>query len=240
VRQENRGLAAARNAGLARSRGHYLVFLDSDDRLLPDAVAAGAATLEARPECAFVYGHVRLVDRDGRPLPSPEQTCVRDGHYLELLRNNFIWTPGAVMYRRSAFDAVGAFDGSKRGCEDYDLSLRIARRFPVACHDRVVLEYRRHGENMSGRPGVMLQSSISALRAQSAHVRGNGLYETALASGIREMQRGYGEKLVAEVKTAVRARQWGPALRGSATLLRLYPRGLFRHAAMALGRAGRR
>src|ERR671912_965329 len=54
IRQENQGLAGARNAGIRRSNGSYLVFLDADDRLLPEALEVGLEHLNAHPECAFV------------------------------------------------------------------------------------------------------------------------------------------------------------------------------------------
>src|SRR5918995_1252705 len=57
VYQNNQGVSAARNSGLARSEGEYVVFLDADDRLLPEALEAGLRCLEARPECAFVSGY---------------------------------------------------------------------------------------------------------------------------------------------------------------------------------------
>ena len=93
IRQMNKGPADARNAGLQASSGEYLLFLDADDRLLPDAVDLGVRSLNSHSECGFVYGHVRLIAQDGSPLPSPLQVSVENDHYIELLRRNYIWTP---------------------------------------------------------------------------------------------------------------------------------------------------
>ena len=65
VRQENQGLAAARNAGWRVCRGDSVVFLDADDRLLPAALAAGMACLQEHPGCVFASGHFRYIKADG-------------------------------------------------------------------------------------------------------------------------------------------------------------------------------
>jgi hypothetical protein len=186
--------------------------------------------LEAHPECAFVSGHIRRIAADGSPLRIPPQALhkahVEGEHYLGLLRYNSVWIPGSVMYRRSVFDSVGGFDTSVNGAADYDLYLRITIRFPVRHHGEVVLDYRRHGTNMTRNAGLMLKATVAVLRRQRKHVRGNKRYEEAYTVGLREAQEIYGVPAVEEVRARLWEGAWRPALRGFQILLRYYPRGL--------------
>src|SRR6266436_3475630 len=68
VYQENAGPSAARNTGLKQTRGEYLVFLDADDRLLPEALEVGVDCLRQRSKCAFAFGRCRFVTADGSML----------------------------------------------------------------------------------------------------------------------------------------------------------------------------
>src|SRR5438093_12919445 len=114
IYQENAGPSAARNTGLKETSGEYLVFLDADDRLLPEALEIGVDCLRQHPECAFASGFCRLII--GSLLSSPKQLHVVRDHYLELLRGNYIWCPGSVIYRRTAFEVVKGFDISLGPC----------------------------------------------------------------------------------------------------------------------------
>ena len=224
VRQENRGLAEARNTGIRRTNGSFMVFLDADDRLLPDALEAGLGCFEEHPECALVYGHYRPITADGSFLAEWAQQRVEHDHYLALLKGNYIVMHATVMYRREVFDSVGGFDTSLKACEDYDLYLRIARNFPICFHDKVVAEYHQHGANMSyGDPELMLKSAGSALRSQWKYVKGNKRYEEAYKAGMRSWCDSYSKALASEVSDRVRASEWKLALRGALALLRYSP-----------------
>ncbi len=68
IRQQNRGLTASRNLGIRESRGSYIVFLDADDRLRPEAIETGLRVLAQHPECAMAVGDHVFVSADGSYL----------------------------------------------------------------------------------------------------------------------------------------------------------------------------
>ena len=225
IRQENRGLAAARNRGLAEAGGEYVVFLDSDDRLVLGALEVGVKELEAHPGCAFVSGICRKITADGSIVPGWEQFRVRDDPYLELLRSCPIYVP-AVMYRGSVFDVVGNFDTSYRAAEDYDLYYRILERFPVYCHDTLVAEIRRHDANMTRDRTLMLKYNMAALRSQRRRVKGDARYKEAYKAGERLWRDWHGAPVVNQVRSHLQEGRWWQGLKGMLALLRYYPQGI--------------
>jgi hypothetical protein len=212
IRQENRGLAEARNEGIRRSNGGYLVFLDADDRLLPNALEVGLSELKAHPECAFVSGHCRFVDVDGSPLSTPLQTPIEGDHYEALLRTCYVWMPAEVMYQRVLLEYVGGFDPVVSSSADYDLYLRIARQYPVHQHSEVVADYRRHGTNMTRNPVLMLKSEVTVLRRQRRHLGRLMQYRDAYKAGMKHSQKYFGEPLVGEARAQMEERRWHQAL----------------------------
>jgi glycosyltransferase involved in cell wall biosynthesis len=225
LRQANRGVAAARNFGLAHSRSEFLVFLDADDRLLPEAIELGVASLAKRPHVAFVAGMSRDVGSDGRKLGDRRQPLVTQDHYLRLLEDCYIWSGSSIVHRRSAVEAVDGFDESLSAGDDYDLYLRIAHDFPIYCHDAVVTEYRRHGSNTTRDSAVVLASQLDVLRRQRPRLRGRR-ERAAYRVGVRRTRAEHGRALARQAAADWQAGRRGRALRGLRTLARRDPRAL--------------
>jgi glycosyltransferase involved in cell wall biosynthesis len=238
VRQENAGVSAARNRGFEESRGDYVVFLDSDDHLAPNALDVGARALDEHPECVFVYGRCQMMAADGTLLPTPQQPRIARHPYHELLRNNYIWTPANVMFRRGALERCGTFNPDMSGSADYDLYLRLARTYPIYDHGQLVTHYRRHDANMSGDAAHMLRETLMVLRNQWPYVEGDAEAMAAYRDGWRHWQDFYGSHLVNEIRAHARGGEWAPAFEKAVVLGMLHPRGLVHHARQKLRRAG--
>jgi glycosyltransferase involved in cell wall biosynthesis len=206
--QKNAGRSAARNAGLRRSRGELVVFLDADDRLLPAALDTGVQCLEKHAECAFVSGHCRVIDSTGTVLAEPRQRVVEREHYLQLLRGgNYIWCPATVVYRRRVFDFVHGFDPSLVPVEDYDVYLRVTKDFAAHCHGEVVAEYRQHSGNTSRDFSVMQKAAIAAHEAQWPVARANRRFRAAYRAGERFWRDHYPiQHMIRRIRELVRER----------------------------------
>ena len=226
VRQENQGANAARNTGIRHSEGDYLVFLDADDRLLPEALEVGVRELEAHPECAFVFGHSDIIAEDGIHLRTPLPPLIGDDLLTILLSRSFYVVPGEVMHRRSTLENAGLFDESLNASEDYELYFRIMRKSSVYCHGKTVLEHREHDANTTRNAGKMLKGTIKVLRSQRGYVKGDKLLREAYKAGIKKGRKEYGRALARDLRAWMREGEWNRALDGVWTLLRYYPGGL--------------
>jgi glycosyltransferase involved in cell wall biosynthesis len=228
VRGENLGMAGARNFGIRNTSGDFLVFLDSDDRLLPEAIETGLGLLSAHPESAAAIGTFRRIGQDGTPLDTHEQPIVRREHYPRLLTENWAGFPARGVYRRAVFEHVEGFDPGLDAAADFGLNLEITRQFSVWSHGELVAEHRTHGDNSSGDAARMLSQTLAAVRRQRRHTRRTPALKQAYSAARRHWKAYYGELLVAQIGESMRERRVRRALGQIGTLARRYPRGLLR------------
>ena len=163
IRQENRGLSAARNAGIAAARGDFLVFLDADDRLLPEKVSASLSVFAARADLGLVYSGVRYIDAHGAPLPERGGTRQEGDLLPALLLGNLIH-PNAAMVRRAPVQEAGGFDERLTALEDWDLWLRLSvRGLRWGCIPRPLAEYRIRADAMHQDRTRMAENTLAVL-----------------------------------------------------------------------------
>lgn len=149
IRQANAGVAAARNAAIAESRGRYVALLDADDTWKPDKLALQMALFADNPQAGLVFAdHVEIRDGVAAPHSMFEQRPPARGWILpRLFMNSFIQTSTAVI-RKDALLAVGGFDAGQRLNEDIDLWYRLAEAYPFDYVDQVLVERHLVGTSL--------------------------------------------------------------------------------------------
>ena len=185
IRQTNRGLSGARNSGILAARGEFIALLDADDFWQHNYLRVTHKALIADVGLGAVQTGLRFVDGQGKPLPqSGVATVPNDQMYDRLLDGEF-FAPSAVVIRRWALAAVGLFDLDLRASEDWEIWLRVAHSYRFAGIAEPLLNYRVHGNNMSGDPEYMLKYQLLALEKHF------GKMEDDPAVWDRELQRAF-------------------------------------------------
>jgi len=143
-RQEGKGVSAAKNQAVARTRGEYIAFLDADDLWYPEKLERQTALLDRCPEYGFCSSDVDFFDESGVFIHGAIGTekQPRSGYVFdELFVNNFI-SSATIMLRRFCFDRVGGFDENIRFAEDTEMWLRVAKEFRLGYIPEVLAAYR--------------------------------------------------------------------------------------------------
>jgi glycosyltransferase involved in cell wall biosynthesis len=181
VRQQNQGVAAARNHGARLSTGELLAFLDADDVWLPGKLEQQTARFMGEPELGLVHcGYVEINaqgEQFDRHLNGLEGWVATE---MLLFRRAVILGGGSgVLIRRDAFEQTGGFDERLSTSADWDLYVRIAQEWKVGFVPEALLQYRVHDSNMSGNIRAMERDMLLAF---------DKAFESA-SPGIRRLRR---------------------------------------------------
>lgn len=187
VHQPNRGLAAARNAGIRHARGRFVAFLDSDDLWAPGKLAHHVAHLESRPDVGVSYGISAFIDENGdrlggyqmlgKELTGPVDCFVANpignGSNAMLRAEVFTedrWRDGHLTHERPPSWRC-LFDEELRQAEDFELWLRIAllTSWRIACTPWAFTFYRVHASSLSSDVELQNRFHLRAIAKVAAY-----------------------------------------------------------------------
>lgn len=169
--QSSQGAAAARNAGVAATRGEFVAFLDADDVWAPNKLNVQMSYLLEHPEVGYVVAKERNFLESGTEYP----TWLTEELFMK--EHTFVFLPSALVIRKSVFYQVGEFDPDYVIGEDKDWFIRASDARVQGFVVPETLLYRRiHDSNLCSRAQVrprevllkMLRSSVSRRRHQEA------------------------------------------------------------------------
>jgi GT2 family glycosyltransferase len=173
IRQANLGAGAARNLGLQNAHGEFVMFLDADDWLEPNALALLLAAAD-KAGADLVHGAFRYTTNDGWLTDWIGAYTGKRPLFEALCASNVLSMPAAVIARRSAVMEVGGFDPSLKNCGDWDLWGRLARsKGKIVRIDDCVANYRMRPASLSHNPNTLLgyaMQTMERLHAPDARV----------------------------------------------------------------------
>jgi glycosyltransferase involved in cell wall biosynthesis len=163
IKQENSGVAAARNRGISEAMGDYVAPIDADDLWQPEKIEKQMAALHHAGEAVgLVYTWSARIDASSRALGRAGNARHAGRVAYEIARTNFIGNGSAVLMRKAAVQEVGGYDPSLRarsaeGLEDWLLYFRIAARYQFAVVPEYLTGYRFLPTSMSANVPRMLK-----------------------------------------------------------------------------------
>ncbi len=168
IRQENKGVSAARNAGIRAASGEWIALLDSDDEWLPQKLELAGRYIQAHPDCK-IFQAEEIWMRNGRRVNPKNRHKKQGGFIYKESLPLCIVSPSAVVIKRSLFTEIGFFDETLPVCEDYDLWLRVSRKYKIGLdvHPGIV-KYGGHGDQLSRKFWGMDRFRILAMEKQLA------------------------------------------------------------------------
>lgn len=185
IKQENSGVSAARNTGMAHARGRYFAFLDSDDLWLPEKLSEQISFFRSQPDALICQTEEIWIRNGLRVNPKERHKKLSGDIFIPSLALCLV-SPSAVMIKRELIDEVGGFDEDLPACEDYDLWLRISRKYPVHLINKFLIVKRGGHEDQLSRASGLDRFRIASLKKMLDHTPLSPVQFEAAADMIRE------------------------------------------------------
>jgi glycosyltransferase involved in cell wall biosynthesis len=163
--QHGLGLVAALNYGFAQARGPFIARLDADDRAAPERLERQIRVLDSEPSLGLLGSWAQRTDEHGRPRGylRPETDPEK---LVDILTRANPFVHSTIVLRTEIARGLGGYRPAFEAAEDYDLWLRMSEVTSVANLPEPLVQYRRHGSNVTARKAI--RQSFSARLAQRA------------------------------------------------------------------------
>jgi glycosyltransferase involved in cell wall biosynthesis len=163
VRQPQCGVSAARNTGLALAKGDIIAFLDSDDLWKPQKLSVQMSLMSVRPRTKLCYADEIWV-RNGVAVNPKMRHRKYSGWIFDKVLPLCLLSLSSALFRREVFEEVGRFDESLPVCEDYDLGIRLAHRYPIHFIESfLIIKRGGHADQLSKKYWGMDRFRVKAL-----------------------------------------------------------------------------
>jgi glycosyltransferase involved in cell wall biosynthesis len=144
IYQENKGVSSARNTGIKEAKNKWICFLDSDDIWEPKKIKKQVQFHEQNPHILFSHTNEKWIYNSKEIQKKTYQRKQYRTTFCDHIENTFIGC-STVMIHKNIFEQIGCFQGEQvfdenlKACEDYDLWLRILRKFELGFVDEELI-----------------------------------------------------------------------------------------------------
>ena len=140
--ERNIGLPASLNRGIALARGGYIARQDADDISYPNRLEEQVEFAEQAPDCALIGCSWELIDQNGSAFGSVIAPCDSADIIEGLIPNRIKFPHGCYLFRKEAVESIGGYDERFFYTQDYDLLLRMSKRFAFGAVPSVLYSFR--------------------------------------------------------------------------------------------------
>ena len=165
IKQENRGVCAARNNGVKNSSGDFIAFLDADDIWLPEKIEKQIAKFEVDTEIGLVHCGMREFNSETGEIIKLHLEGGEGWVADDLLLNEksvVVGPGGSIVVKRKVYEDVGEFDENLKNGEDWEFCYRVARKYKIGFVAEILLDYRSHSVNAHLNIPQMERSTLLA------------------------------------------------------------------------------